>query len=129
MALTHSKAEQERALMPPPPPRTSHAHLLLKPGEDGPPKQVLDEDEYVAHIEAIVERDYFPDIPKLRSQLEWEQAVNTGDPFLIRCVCTCWLCALLAASRSPEVGELDGALHDRQPHVIVYKAIRQNPGS
>jgi len=70
--------------MPPPPPRTSHAHLLLKPGEDGPPKQVLDEDEYVAHIEAIVERDYFPDIPKLRSQLEWEQAVNTGDPFLIR---------------------------------------------
>ncbi|KAF5838600.1 hypothetical protein DUNSADRAFT_2509 [Dunaliella salina] len=54
-----------------------------KCGFSGTP-QVLDEDEYVAQIEAIVERDYFPDIPKLRSQLEWEQAVNTGDPFLIR---------------------------------------------
>ena len=45
---------------------------------------MLDEDEYVSQIEAIVERDYFPDIPKLRSQMEWEKAVNTGDPFLIR---------------------------------------------
>jgi len=26
--------------MPPPPPRRPQAHLLLKPGEEGPPKQV-----------------------------------------------------------------------------------------
>ncbi|KAL7128537.1 hypothetical protein ABFS83_13G002700 [Erythranthe nasuta] len=45
---------------------------------------VLDEDSYVAAIEKIIERDYFPDIPKLRDRLDWLQAVRTHDPVLIR---------------------------------------------
>ena len=32
---------------------------------------MLDEDTYVAAIEKIIERDYFPDIPKLRDRLDW----------------------------------------------------------
>ncbi|KAJ4893131.1 DGCR14-related [Raphanus sativus] len=46
--------------------------------------RVLDEDAYVAAIEKIIERDYFPDIPKLRDRLDWIQAVKTRDPVQIR---------------------------------------------
>ncbi|KAI3457739.1 hypothetical protein Pfo_014402 [Paulownia fortunei] len=45
---------------------------------------VLDEDAYVAAIEKIIERDFFPDIPKLRDRFDWLQAVRTHDPVLIR---------------------------------------------
>lgn len=44
----------------------------------------LDEDNYVAAIEKIIERDFFPDIPKLRNRLEWLEAVRSGDPVIIR---------------------------------------------
>lgn len=43
-------------------------------------KQVLEEDVYAGAIEAIVERDFFPHLPKLQNQLEWLQAVQSGDP-------------------------------------------------
>ncbi|CAF1936025.1 BnaC05g52220D [Brassica napus] len=46
--------------------------------------RVLDEDAYVAAIEKIIERDYFPDISKLRDRLDWIQAVKTRDPIQIR---------------------------------------------
>ncbi|CAN5951471.1 unnamed protein product, partial [Sphagnum jensenii] len=40
----------------------------------------IDEDTYVAAIEKIIERDFFPDIPKLQNRLEWLEAVRSGDP-------------------------------------------------
>ncbi|CAA7050972.1 unnamed protein product [Microthlaspi erraticum] len=46
--------------------------------------RVLDEDAYVEAIEKIIERDYFPDISKLRDRLDWIQAVKTRDPIQIR---------------------------------------------
>ncbi|KAF8391657.1 hypothetical protein HHK36_023964 [Tetracentron sinense] len=45
---------------------------------------VLDEDTYVASIEKIIERDFFPDIPKLRDRLDWLEAVRSRDPVQIR---------------------------------------------
>ncbi|KAA8524820.1 hypothetical protein F0562_011243 [Nyssa sinensis] len=45
---------------------------------------VLDEDTYVATIEKIIERDFFPDIPKLRDRLDWLEAIRSGDPVQIR---------------------------------------------
>ena len=34
----------------------------------------LDEDEWTSRIEAIIQRDYYPDLPKLQNKLEWLQA-------------------------------------------------------
>ncbi|KAK9827696.1 hypothetical protein WJX81_001407 [Elliptochloris bilobata] len=61
--------------MPPPAPRAV-------PARRGP--VVLDEDEWTEQLEAIIERDYFPDKAKLENKLEWLQATRTGDPLVIR---------------------------------------------
>ncbi|KAI5340130.1 PREDICTED: DGCR14 [Prunus dulcis] len=45
---------------------------------------VLDEDTYVDAIEKIIERDFFPDISKLRDRLDWLEAIKTRDPVQIR---------------------------------------------
>ena len=42
--------------------------------------RVLDEDEWTARLDAIITRDYFPDVPALRNKLEWLEAANSGDP-------------------------------------------------
>ena len=60
--------------MPPPAPRAAR--------RTGP--VVLDEDEYVARLDAIITRDYFPDVPKLRDTLRWLEATNSGDPARVR---------------------------------------------
>jgi len=43
-------------------------------GAGGRAPVILDEDEWTERIEAIIERDYFPDVPKLQNKLEWLQA-------------------------------------------------------
>jgi hypothetical protein len=44
------------------------------------PKQIiLKEEDYVESIEAILERDFFPDLPKLNNHLEWLEAVKNHD--------------------------------------------------
>ncbi|XP_037078274.1 splicing factor ESS-2 homolog, partial [Pollicipes pollicipes] len=42
-------------------------------------KTVLDEDNYIRELEGIVERDYFPDLKRLRAQDEYLAAVQCGD--------------------------------------------------
>ncbi|GIL92456.1 hypothetical protein Vretimale_6448 [Volvox reticuliferus] len=70
-----SREEELRRLMPPPPPRPPS--VVAAPT----PKQpiVLDEDTYTQQLESIIERDYFPELPKMVNQLEWLRAVNSGD--------------------------------------------------
>lgn len=59
--------------MPPPPPRKR-------------PKTILEEEEYLSRMEEIIERDFFPDIPTLRSQLQGfqdrESRRTTGEAVL-----------------------------------------------
>ncbi|GAB2285207.1 hypothetical protein Dimus_019658 [Dionaea muscipula] len=60
---------------------------LLTPSASASAKKrakVLDEDTYVAAIEKIIERDYFPDIRKLRDRLDWLEALRSRDPVQIR---------------------------------------------
>ncbi|KAD3066617.1 hypothetical protein E3N88_34497 [Mikania micrantha] len=64
------------------------SNSLITPTSTNPrkrnPSTVLDEDTYVAAIEKIIQRDFFPDVPKLRDRLDWLEATRTGDPMLIR---------------------------------------------
>ena len=52
--------------MPPPPARRGQKRQHEE--------TLLDEDEWTDRIEAIIQRDYFPDLPKLQNKLEWLQA-------------------------------------------------------
>ncbi|KAJ4456627.1 putative protein DGCR14 [Paratrimastix pyriformis] len=47
-----------------------------------PSREVLEEDEYIAQLRKIIQRDYFPDIPKLTTRLELFEALdsNNQDP-------------------------------------------------
>ncbi|CAM9195183.1 unnamed protein product, partial [Lampetra fluviatilis] len=46
--------------------------------------KVLDEDKYVASVETIIARDFFPDVEKLRAQKEYLEAEEMGDLQLMR---------------------------------------------
>ena len=59
------------ALMPPPAPR---------PQQRARKQKVLDEDEWTERLDAIITRDYFPHVPRLKNKLEWIEARNSGDP-------------------------------------------------
>ena len=66
MALT-TKTSGDLALMPPPPPRAKR------------PVAVLEEDEWTAKLEALIERDFFPELGKLESKVQWLQVREGGD--------------------------------------------------
>ncbi|KAJ7960279.1 DGCR14-related [Quillaja saponaria] len=63
---------------------TNNSSSAITTKSSGRNPSVLDEDAYVAAIEKIIERDYFPDISKLRDRLDWLEAIKTGDPVQIR---------------------------------------------
>lgn len=54
---------QASVLMPPPPPRAPKRKQEV----------VLDEDEWTSKLEQIIERDFFPELSKLQSKVEWLQ--------------------------------------------------------
>ncbi|KDP29898.1 hypothetical protein JCGZ_18467 [Jatropha curcas] len=64
--------------------QTSNKSSITTPANPRKHTKVLDEDTYVEAIEKIIERDFFPDISKLRDRLDWLEAVKSGDPVLIR---------------------------------------------
>ncbi|KAM8797586.1 splicing factor ESS-2 homolog [Eudromia elegans] len=42
-------------------------------------KKILDEDAYIEGLETIIQRDFFPDVQKLRAQKEYLEAEESGD--------------------------------------------------
>lgn len=73
--------EGNHGLMLPPPSLPPTSGRAVNPR---PKALVLDEDEWALQLEGIIERDFFPDIPKLQSKLEWLQALRTRDPAALR---------------------------------------------
>ena len=61
-------------VMPPPPPRNPRKRKQI----------VLEEDDWVAAMEGIIERDFFPELSDLQSKVEWLEAVRSGDVERIR---------------------------------------------
>jgi protein DGCR14 len=59
--------------MLPPPPRDKKRN-----------QEVLEEDEYIAGITQIIERDFFPGLPKLRQQMEVMEAMENNDMARLR---------------------------------------------
>lgn len=51
----------------------------IVPVHKKPKKEVIEEDTYLEAVEEIIQRDFYPDLPKLRNQLEWLEAEEKGD--------------------------------------------------
>lgn len=67
------KKKDERALMPPP-----TAPPSRRRGRQPPPQlHALDEDTFVDAIGEIIERDFFPELPKLHRQMKWLEALES----------------------------------------------------
>jgi len=42
-------------------------------------EKILDEDTYEAALDAIIQRDFFPELPELETQIQWLQAEQNND--------------------------------------------------
>jgi len=65
-------------LMPPPAPRPAKRKQI-----------VLDEDEWVAKMEGIIERDFFPELVNLQDKVQWLEVSSLTShvhPSLRRCL-------------------------------------------
>jgi len=52
---------------------------LLAPLKKKPKQTILEEETYVEALGQIIQRDFYPDLPKLRNQLDWLQAEAAND--------------------------------------------------
>lgn len=48
-------------------------------GDKGKKRKILEEDDFAGQIESIIERDFYPDVPKMRLELEYADAVEKND--------------------------------------------------
>src|SRR5436190_2367071 len=71
MAL--QKRNADSALMPPPPP----------PKRLKRPPKTLTEEDYTSAITTIIERDFYPNLPEMRNQTRYLDAVEEGNPIRI----------------------------------------------
>jgi len=67
---------------------TAEGHKIVKAADPYPsraiPLRALEEDDYVEAVSALIERDFFPDLPHLRARYELMQARLRGDNALAK---------------------------------------------
>jgi len=67
--------------MPPPVARKRSSTGGILPGQRTRSGQmILTEEDWAVTLEHIIERDYFPELPRLQNKADWLEAVRTGDP-------------------------------------------------
>ena len=61
---------------------SSHPAMAAEVGTSQAVKRqkVLDEDEWTECLETIIQRDYFPNVPRLQNKLEWLEVRDTFPP-------------------------------------------------
>ncbi|CAG9465249.1 unnamed protein product [Pedinophyceae sp. YPF-701] len=76
-------AQRDRALMPPPAPRGAPERGTLPGQVTARGETVLAESDWAAAMAAIIDREYFPDLPRLQNRADWMAALRSGDPRII----------------------------------------------
>lgn len=73
-----------------------------------PKRKVLDEDAYLAEVEKIIVRDFYPDLKKLRAQKEYLEAVERKDIDKLRELAAKYTPKTKSRTQTPVFGEAEG---------------------
>ena len=109
-ALALQKRNAETALMPPPP----------RPKRLKRPPKVLPEETYTAAIQTIIERDFYPQLPEMRKQSRYLDAVEEGNPVRIATA------ARRLAEGTPAMGSEVDALEDETEEERRERILRED---
>src|SRR5258705_3831290 len=78
--------QPDAVVAPEKPPTLTDVAIFKKPMQPAPKARlkVLDEDNYIEQMEKIIQRDFFPDMEKVKAQFDYLNAVDNNDVQTLR---------------------------------------------